>query len=111
MTANLSKRACGTRAGLKPAPTSFATAMCFPSGVCGTVVVCECPAACSLGLSAAHDLFISRRAVEESPPDHPFDGVLELGLLIVLDTCELRQEAVLALLGLEIPQQLGAGAS
>ncbi len=35
MTAILSQRACGTRAGLKPAPTSFATAMCFPSGVCG----------------------------------------------------------------------------
>src|ERR1700736_5433671 len=36
MTAILSQRACATRAGLKPAPTSFATAMCFPSGVCGT---------------------------------------------------------------------------
>src|SRR6202011_4469797 len=33
MTAILSQRACGTRAGLKPAPTSFA--MCFPSRVCG----------------------------------------------------------------------------
>src|ERR1700737_1937649 len=32
MTAILSQRACGTRAGLKPAPTSFATAMCC----CGT---------------------------------------------------------------------------
>ena len=44
MTAILSQRACGTRAGLKPAPTSFATAMCFPSGVCGTLVICDCPA-------------------------------------------------------------------
>src|SRR5580704_6682251 len=26
-------------AGFKPAPTSFATAMCFPSGVCGTLVI------------------------------------------------------------------------
>ena len=40
----LSQRACGTRAGLKPAPTSFATAMCFPSGVCGTLVIRDCPA-------------------------------------------------------------------
>jgi hypothetical protein len=39
MTAILSQRACGTRAGLKPAPTSFATAMCFPSEVCGTLVI------------------------------------------------------------------------
>src|SRR3984893_15823896 len=44
MTAILSQRAWGTRAGLKPAPTSFATAMCFPSGVCGTLVICDCPA-------------------------------------------------------------------
>ncbi len=44
MTAILSQRACGTRAGLKPAPTSFATAMCFPSGVCGTLVICDRPA-------------------------------------------------------------------
>jgi hypothetical protein len=42
MTAILSQRACGTGAGLKPAPTSFATAMCFPSGVCGTLVICDC---------------------------------------------------------------------
>jgi sulfide dehydrogenase cytochrome subunit len=38
MTAILSQRACGTRAGFKPAPTSFATAMCFPSGVCAVLV-------------------------------------------------------------------------
>src|SRR6202022_3213345 len=45
MTTILSQRACGTRAGLEPAPTSFATVMCFPSGVCGTLVICDCPAA------------------------------------------------------------------
>src|SRR5437868_1028401 len=39
-----SQRACGTGAGFKPAPTSFATAICFPSGVCGTLVICDCPA-------------------------------------------------------------------
>src|ERR1700738_2188781 len=39
MTAILSERACGTRVGLKPAPTSCATAMCFPSGVCGTLII------------------------------------------------------------------------
>src|ERR1700736_4865041 len=44
MTAILSQRACGTRAGFKPAPTSFATAMCLPSGACGTLVICGCPA-------------------------------------------------------------------
>src|SRR6202022_1546994 len=43
MTAILSQRACGTRAGLKPAPTSFATAMCFPSGVGGTLAIRDCP--------------------------------------------------------------------
>jgi hypothetical protein len=43
MTAILSQRARGTRAGLKPAPTSFATAMYFPPGVCGTLVICDCP--------------------------------------------------------------------
>src|ERR1700737_2397711 len=31
MTAILSQRACGTRAGLKPAPTSFATAGVHPA--------------------------------------------------------------------------------
>src|ERR1700730_6102661 len=45
MTTVLSKRAWRTRAVLNPAPTSFATAMCFPSGVCGTLVICDCPAA------------------------------------------------------------------
>src|ERR1700680_4501358 len=38
----LSQRACGTRPSLKPAPTSFATAICLPSGVCGTLVICDC---------------------------------------------------------------------
>src|ERR1700737_1568871 len=60
MTAILSQRACGTRAGLKPAPTIFATAMCFPSGVCGTLVTCDCP---------GHDRVFIQRAQIRFDPD------------------------------------------
>src|ERR1700731_2984737 len=42
-TAILSQRAWGTRAVLKPAPTSLATAMCFPAGVCRTLVISPGP--------------------------------------------------------------------
>src|SRR3984893_304333 len=30
-------------AGLKPAATSFAAARCLPSGVCGTLIICDWP--------------------------------------------------------------------
>src|SRR6202048_1305262 len=49
MTAILSQRACGTRAGLKPAPTSFATARRSPPGVGGTLVICDTPAPAEVG--------------------------------------------------------------
>ena len=41
-------RPCGSEGGEGVSPfrplSSFATAMCFPSGVCGTLVIRDCPA-------------------------------------------------------------------
>src|SRR5262249_52696135 len=61
-------------------------------------------------LLAAHHVLIGRRLFQESAVHHPVDLLLELGRLVALYAKQLRQHAGLALLRLEVAQQLFAQA-
>src|SRR5262245_25193596 len=62
-------------------------------------------------LSAAHDVLVGRSLAQEAALQHPVDLLLELGGLVVLHAGQLRQQAILAQLRLEIAQELGARAT
>src|SRR5215472_18022713 len=61
-------------------------------------------------LLAADDVLVGRLLLEEAAMHHPVDLFLELGWLVALHAGQLGQEAALALLGLEIAQELLARA-
>src|SRR6516162_1288136 len=61
-------------------------------------------------LLAADDVLVGRFFFEETAMHHPVDLFLELGRLVALHAGQFGQEATLALLGLEVAQQLLARA-